>query len=259
MAPADCVAWFYLATRKNSSPGLRWKASKPRRHNTASHLCVESSEPFRLPAILASLPPKWRYRIAPAMAKEFFDAHFHPADYSMEETPDEQSELRSLRAGLPRLSAPPTGIGRPRCVCEYAGDLTSDGNCILIFPEGKRTDPVRFSRSSPALECWCPPANSRCPRFFWPSGNIRMQLAVRCEVSRVSQRIAAPDPVGGAERRGRPARRERNSDCSSGVSSMNNQPDENERRRTPLPWPGRCGKRHFGGSEARMAGTSKWL
>ena len=30
------------------------------------------------PAILMALPPRWRYRVAPAMAKDFFDAHFHP-------------------------------------------------------------------------------------------------------------------------------------------------------------------------------------
>ncbi len=36
---------------------------------------------FDVPAILSALPPKWRYRLAPAMAKEFFDAHFHPGNY----------------------------------------------------------------------------------------------------------------------------------------------------------------------------------
>ena len=31
------------------------------------------------PVIMAALPPRWRYRLAPAMAKEFFEAHFFPA------------------------------------------------------------------------------------------------------------------------------------------------------------------------------------
>ena len=31
------------------------------------------------PVILAALPPRLRYRVAPAMAKEFFKAHFFPA------------------------------------------------------------------------------------------------------------------------------------------------------------------------------------
>ena len=33
------------------------------------------------PVILASLPPRLRYRVAPAMAKEFFKAHFFPEQY----------------------------------------------------------------------------------------------------------------------------------------------------------------------------------
>jgi long-chain acyl-CoA synthetase len=30
------------------------------------------------PVIMAALPRRWRYRLTPAMAKEFFDAHFFP-------------------------------------------------------------------------------------------------------------------------------------------------------------------------------------
>ena len=33
---------------------------------------------FDVPAIFSALPAKWRYRTAPAMAKEFFAAHFIP-------------------------------------------------------------------------------------------------------------------------------------------------------------------------------------
>ena len=33
------------------------------------------------PVLMAALPARWRYRIAPAMAKEFFKAHFFPAEY----------------------------------------------------------------------------------------------------------------------------------------------------------------------------------
>lgn len=32
----------------------------------------------RTPVILAALPRSWRYLVAPAMAKEFFEPHFHP-------------------------------------------------------------------------------------------------------------------------------------------------------------------------------------
>ena len=36
---------------------------------------------FDGPVILDSLPPRWRYRVAPAMMKEFFNAHFFPERY----------------------------------------------------------------------------------------------------------------------------------------------------------------------------------
>src|SRR5262249_7124645 len=34
------------------------------------------------PVIMAALPSRWRYRIAPAMAKEFFKAHFFPPQHT---------------------------------------------------------------------------------------------------------------------------------------------------------------------------------
>ncbi len=36
---------------------------------------------FDGPVILDALPPRWRYRVAPAMMKEFFNAHFLPERY----------------------------------------------------------------------------------------------------------------------------------------------------------------------------------
>jgi hypothetical protein len=33
------------------------------------------------PVVMAALPPRWRYRLAPAMAKEFFKAHFFPKEH----------------------------------------------------------------------------------------------------------------------------------------------------------------------------------
>ena len=45
---------------------------------------------FDTPAILASLPRRWRRSIAPAMWKEYFDAHFHPERHSLLERWSEQ-------------------------------------------------------------------------------------------------------------------------------------------------------------------------
>ncbi len=38
-----------------------------------------------VPVILAALPGRWRARVAPAMLKEFFKAHFFPADHTWRE------------------------------------------------------------------------------------------------------------------------------------------------------------------------------
>jgi long-chain acyl-CoA synthetase len=93
---------------------------------------------FDVPAILFALPPKWRYRIAPAMAKEFFDAHFHPGNHSWQKrfTNSLNYYLAALVFDAFPLPQRETGA---REALRYAGDLASDGNCILIFPEGKRT------------------------------------------------------------------------------------------------------------------------
>ena len=94
---------------------------------------------FDEPAILSALPPKWRYRVAPAMAKEFFDAHFHPAGYPWRKR--FTSGLNYFLAALVFNAFPlPQRETGAREALRYAGDLASDGNCILIFPEGKRTD-----------------------------------------------------------------------------------------------------------------------
>jgi long-chain acyl-CoA synthetase len=94
---------------------------------------------FDVPAILAALPPRWRYRVAPAMAKEFFDAHFHPANYPRSKW--FTNSLNYYLASLVFQAFPlPQRQAGTREALRYAGDLASNGNCILIFPEGKRTD-----------------------------------------------------------------------------------------------------------------------
>ncbi len=94
---------------------------------------------FDVPAILWSLPVKWRYRVAPAMAKEFFDAHFHPGNYSFHKR--FFNGLNYFLASLVFNAFPlPQREAGTRGALQYAGSLAADGNCILIFPEGKRTN-----------------------------------------------------------------------------------------------------------------------
>ena len=94
---------------------------------------------FDMPAILSALPAKWRYRVAPAMSKEFFRAHFFPKEHRVGEriTNSLNYYLSSLVFNgfpIPRREA------GTRQTLRYAGELASEGWCILIFPEGKITE-----------------------------------------------------------------------------------------------------------------------
>jgi len=93
---------------------------------------------FDAPAILAALPAKWRYRLAPAAAKEFFDAHFHPERFGIAKRFRNGLAyfLGSLVFNLFPLPQREAGV---REALRYAGALVADGYSILIFPEGKMT------------------------------------------------------------------------------------------------------------------------
>jgi long-chain acyl-CoA synthetase len=91
------------------------------------------------PVILAALPPELRRRVAPAMAKEFFRAHFRPAEHSFRERA-KASTLYALAALAFNAFPLPQREAGARDTLRYIGRLTSDGFSILIFPEGARTE-----------------------------------------------------------------------------------------------------------------------
>jgi long-chain acyl-CoA synthetase len=105
---------------------------------------------FDGPAILAALPAKYRYRLAPAVAKEFFDAHFHPERHGAAErfTNGLNYFLGSLVFNIFPLPQRETGA---REALRYAGGLVADGYSILIFPEGRRTDKGEIGRFQPGV------------------------------------------------------------------------------------------------------------
>jgi long-chain acyl-CoA synthetase len=90
------------------------------------------------PAILWALPARWRYRVAVAMAKEFFKAHFFPAEHTAGErfTNGLNYYLSSLFFNAFPLPQREAGA---RQTLRYIGELITDGWSVLIFPEGKRT------------------------------------------------------------------------------------------------------------------------
>jgi long-chain acyl-CoA synthetase len=102
------------------------------------------------PAILIALPAKWRYRIAPAMAKEFFKAHFYPQQFGRR-----AYVLNSLNYYLAALffnAFPlPQRESGTRQTLRYIGELIAGGYSVLIFPEGRRTDRGEIAAFQPGV------------------------------------------------------------------------------------------------------------
>ncbi len=90
------------------------------------------------PAILASLPRRWRYRVAPAMWKEYFDAHFFPERHTFRERLINSTLYRLLTVLFNGFPIPQAETGTRQSL-RYIGELVEEGWSILIFPEGERT------------------------------------------------------------------------------------------------------------------------
>jgi long-chain acyl-CoA synthetase len=91
-----------------------------------------------VPSILAALPGRWRARAAPAMQKEFFKAHFFPAQHTWKEW--FTSSLNYYLAAFYFNAFPlPQREAGARQTLKYIGELTADGWSIVIFPEGARS------------------------------------------------------------------------------------------------------------------------
>jgi len=105
---------------------------------------------FDVPVILAALPPRWRARIATAMAKEFFEAHFFPEKHTRW-----QRLVKSLSYYLAAFFAGafplPTRETGAREALRYMGELLDHGFSVLIFPEGSRTDAGEIKPFRPGI------------------------------------------------------------------------------------------------------------
>jgi long-chain acyl-CoA synthetase len=121
-------AWVHAEGVENLS-GLKGPVIFAPNHQ--SHLDV--------PVVLMGLPFRWRRRVAPAMSKEFFDAHFHPERYSLRKR---FTNSLNYYLGVTFFNAFPLPQREAGAIeaLRYAGELASDGYCVLIFPEGKRTN-----------------------------------------------------------------------------------------------------------------------
>lgn len=102
------------------------------------------------PVILASLPPRWRYRVAPAMAKEFFAAHFFASQHSRREWATNSLNYVLAALFFNAFPLPQREVGT-RQALRYIGELVSTGYCPLIFPEGRRVEPNEIARFQPGI------------------------------------------------------------------------------------------------------------
>jgi long-chain acyl-CoA synthetase len=92
-----------------------------------------------VPVILAAMPGRWRASVAPAMAKEFFKAHFFPAGYSWRQRFTNSLNYYLAAFYFNAFPLPQREAGA-RQTLKYMGELTGQGWSILIFPEGERSN-----------------------------------------------------------------------------------------------------------------------
>jgi long-chain acyl-CoA synthetase len=90
-----------------------------------------------VPVILAALPGRWRARLAPAMLKEFFTAHFHPEDHTWKQWFTNSLNYYLACFYFNTFPIPQREAGA-RHTLRYMGELAGEGLSILIFPEGVR-------------------------------------------------------------------------------------------------------------------------
>src|SRR5262249_1350223 len=103
-----------------------------------------------VPVIMAALPSRFRYRVAPAMAKEFFKAHFFPQQHGRAEW--FTNSLNYWLAALFFNAFPlPQREAGARQTLRYIGEILEDGFSVLIFPEGRRSEDGTIDRFRPGI------------------------------------------------------------------------------------------------------------
>jgi long-chain acyl-CoA synthetase len=132
-------AWIRMSGRENLR-GLKGPVIFAPNHQ--SHMDV--------PVLMAAVGAPWRYYMAPAMARDFFHAHFHPQEH-----PWHKWFTNSLNYYLAALFFNAFPIPRRESgtleTMRYIGELIDAGNCLVIFPEGKLTDHGEIAPFQPGV------------------------------------------------------------------------------------------------------------
>lgn len=105
------------------------------------------------PAVFRALPPRWRYRLAVAMAKEFFRGYFFPEGRWWARWPRWAftGTLYYLAALFFNAFPLPQREAGARYTLRYIGSLATEGYSILIFPEGRRTEAGEMREFRPGV------------------------------------------------------------------------------------------------------------
>jgi long-chain acyl-CoA synthetase len=91
------------------------------------------------PLILSALPARYRYRVAVAMWKEYFDSHFSPERHTWYEWFLDSLAYWLVALFFNAFPVPQTEAGARQSL-RYIGDLVGENWSILFFPEGERTE-----------------------------------------------------------------------------------------------------------------------
>jgi long-chain acyl-CoA synthetase len=105
---------------------------------------------FDVPSVLLALPPKWRYRVAPAMRKEFFAAKWEPEKFGRWQWFRKTLSYNLSALMLNAFPLPQRSAGTKEAL-RYAGELSSEGWHILLFPEGKHSRDETIAPFAPGV------------------------------------------------------------------------------------------------------------
>lgn len=133
---ANLALWILPVARRLLRPGVsgleNLEALEPPVIFAANH-----QSHLDTPLILLALPEGWRYRVAPAMYKEYFTPHFSPKGHTMWRRAMSSFQYYSVALMFNAFPIPQQEAGAGESL-RYAGDLVGDGWSLLIFPEGER-------------------------------------------------------------------------------------------------------------------------
>jgi long-chain acyl-CoA synthetase len=102
------------------------------------------------PLILSALPPRYRYRVAVAMWKEYFNAHFSPERHTRHERFVDSLTYWLVALFFNAFPIPQTEAGARQSL-RYIGDLIGENWSILFFPEGERTEAGEIKSFQPGV------------------------------------------------------------------------------------------------------------